>query len=113
MRQAIAKEILLRGERRKKRKEEEEKEDVDEDDELDTNGDFGMNATSEKTTKTKSRHNGSTNQPVLDDVVQPARDALMEAVRLETGCDKVQLVRDKAESIGNGIRRVRRCAVSG
>ena len=98
MRQAIAKEILLRGERRKKRKEEEEKEDVDEDDELDTNGDFGMNATSEKTTKTKSRHNGSTNQPVLDDVVQPARDALMEAVRLETGCDKVQLVRDKAKA---------------
>ena len=83
-RQSVAREVLSRLEReesQRRRRRETGEEDENE------NGDFVVRA---------SNKNGIS--AALEDVVQPARDAAMAAVREESGCDKVQQVRDKAKA---------------
>ena len=81
-RQSVAREVLSRLEREEsQRRREKGEEDENE------NGDFVVRA---------SNKNGIS--AALEDVVQPARDAAMAAVREESGCDKVQQVRDKAKA---------------
>ena len=82
-RQSVAREVLSRLEREESQQQRREKGEEDENE----NGDFVVRT---------SNKNGIS--AALEDVAQPARDAAMAAVREESGCDKVQQVRDKAKA---------------